>query len=316
MDQNEGRQSLANSVLNNTPFAIGMVLLFDSFHLILARWLSNTLHPLASAFWVLGIAAAEFAIFLIVTGRVDTRILKAHFGFFALIGFLVAAATAMNYSAVTFVDAGTASLLSRSSTIFAIGMGVIWLKDRLSPLQWLGAAVALIGVLTISFQPIQSFQIGALLVLASAFSYALHAAIVKRYGGEIEFGNFMLWRVGMTAAILLLFILMAPLVSDQEVRFWPAGFEWWALAVTATVDVVLSRVFYYWSLRRLELSFHSIVLILAPVVTVFWSFLFFGETPTLQTYIGGAIVIAGIFIVNWDRLRSQNDAQAESTPQS
>ena len=303
MDTEQRPPSFITSTLNNTPFAIGMVLLFDSFHLILARWLSNTLHPLASAFWVLGIAAAEFAIFLFITRRIDYQILKTHFWFFATIGFLVAVATSANYAAVTFVDAGTASLLSRSSTIFAIALGVIWLKDRLTGLQWLGASVAIIGVVIISFQPIQTFQIGALLVLGSAFCYSLHAAIVKRYGGEIEFGNFMLWRVGLTAAVLLLFVLLAPVVSNQQVRFWPTGFEWTALAITGTFDVVLSRVFYYWSLRKIELSYHSIFLILAPVVTVLWSYLFFAETPNLQTYLGGAIVILGIFIVNWERIR-------------
>lgn len=301
---NPPNSSRSATLLNNTSFAIGMVLLFDSFHLILARWLSNSLHPLASAFWVLGIAAVEIAVYLKIMGLIDWQVLKDHFWFFFSIGFLVAVATSMNYTAVTFVDAGTASMLSRSSTIFAIAFGIIWLKDRLTPLQWIGAAVALIGVLTISFQPIQSFQIGALLVLGSAFAYSLHAAIVKRYGDEIDFGNFMLFRVGMTAAILLAFVLAAPLTAADPVRFLPqAGFEWMALIITGTVDVVFSRVFYYWSLRQIELSYHSIFLILAPVVTVLWSFLIFGEVPNLQTFIGGAIVILGIFVVNWERLR-------------
>ena len=309
MSKEPTKFSGAAALLNNTQFAIGMVLLFDSLHLVLARWLSNSLHPLASSFWVLGLAAAEFAIFLGVTGRVDFRVLKDHLWFFITIGFLVAVSTSMNYTAVNYVDAGTASMLSRSSTIFAIAFGIIWLKDRLTPLQWLGAAVALAGVLTISFQPVQSFQIGALFVIGSAFSYSLHAAVVKRYGGEMDFANFMLFRVGMTAAMLLLFIIGAPLVAAEPVRFLPTGFEWFALLLVGTFDVVLSRVFYYWSLRKIELSFHSIFLVLAPVITVLWSYLFFAETPNLQTYIGGAIVIIGIFVVNWERIRVRLQAQ-------
>ncbi len=296
--------SRSAALLNNTNFAIGMLLLFDSFHLILARWLSNSLHPLASSFWVLTIATVEIAVFLKVMGLIEWQLLKTHFRFFFSIGFIVAVATSMNYTAVTFVDAGTASMLSRSSTIFAIAFGVIWLKDRLTPLQWLGAAVALIGVLTISFQPIQSFQIGALFVLGSAFSYSLHAAIVKRYGGDIDFGNFMLFRVGLTAAVLLVFLLSATFTASTPIQVVPQNsFQWMAVTVTATIDVVFSRVFYYWSLRQVELSYHSIFLILAPVVTVLWSFLIFGEVPNLQTFIGGAIVILGIFVVNWERLR-------------
>jgi len=258
MTKNDQQVSNQASLLNNTSFAIGMVLLFDSLHLIWARSLSNSLHPLASSFWVLGLAAIEIAIYLVITRQVDFQVLKDHFWFFATIGTLVAVSTSMNYTAVNFVDAGTASMLSRSSTIFAIGFGIIWLKDHLTLLQWVGAAVALIGVLTISFQPVRAFQIGALLVLGSAFSYALHAAIVKKYGGEMDFANFMLFRVGMTAAMLLIFVLGAPIVSSEPIRFLPAGFEWVTLLMVGTLDVVFSRVFYYWSLRKIELSFHSI----------------------------------------------------------
>lgn len=303
MTQNDLKISSSAAILNNTPFAIGMVLLFDSLHLIWARSLNHSLHPIASSFWVLGLAAVEIAIFLTIRREVDFSVFKEHFRFFVSIGVLVAIATSMNYTAVNYVDAGTASMLSRSTTIFAIAFGIIWLKDHLTLLQWLGAAIALIGVLTISFQPVRSFQIGALLVLGSAFAYALHSAIVKRYGGEMDFANFMLFRVGTIAVILLFFVIGAPVVTGEPIRFFPSGFEWIVLLIVGTVDVVFSRVFFYWSLRKIELSFHSIFLVLAPVVTVLWSYLFFGETPNLQTYIGGAIVILGIFVVNWERIR-------------
>ncbi|MFK7801172.1 MAG: DMT family transporter [Anaerolineae bacterium] len=309
MTQNELKTSGSSALLNNTPFAIGMVLLFDSLHLIWARSLNNSLHPIASSFWVLGFAAVEIAIFLIIRREVDFNVFKEHAWFFLTIGILVAIATSMNYTAVNYVDAGTASMLSRSSTIFAIAFGIIWLKDHLTTLEWIGAAIALIGVLTISFQPVRSFQIGALLVLGSAFAYSLHAAIVKKYGGEMDFANFMLFRVGTIAVILLFFVVGAPVVTGNPIRFFPVGFEWIALIIVGTFDVVLSRVFYYWSLRKIELSFHSIFLVLAPVVTILWSYLFFGETPNLQTYIGGAVVIFGIFVVNWERIRMRMQGQ-------
>ncbi|MEM8858961.1 MAG: DMT family transporter [Chloroflexota bacterium] len=312
MAQSSPPTSTPNSLLENTPFVISMLLLFDSMHLILARWLSNTLHPLASAFWVLFIATVQFAIYLVAVGRLEFQIFRQHVWFFAIVGFLVAVATSMNYTAVTYVDAGTAGLLGRSSTIFSIAFGVLWLKDRLTMWQWVGAAVAILGVIGISFQPIDSLQIGALFVLGSSFTYSLHAAVVKRYGSEMDFVNFMLFRVGATAFFIFSFILLAP-VAGENVRFWPTSFEWFALIVTATVDVVLSRIFYYWSLRKVEMSYHSIILMLAPVVTIFWSLLFFRETPSWQSVIGGAVVIAGLVIVNWENVRRRLSAVDRTT---
>lgn len=302
MEQPPPPASAISKALENTPLLISMLLIFDSMHLILARWLSNTLHPFASAFWVLFVATAQFAIYLLVVGRLDFGVFKQHAWFFLAVGFLVAVATSMNYTAVLYVDAGTAGLLGRSSTIFSIAFGVLWLKDRLTLWQWVGAAVAIVGVIGISFQPIESLQIGALFVLGASFTYSLHAAVVKRYGGEIDFVNFMLFRVGSTALFIFTFLLIAPL-AGETVRFWPTHFEWMALFITGTVDVVLSRIFYYWSLRKIEMSYHSIILMLAPVVTIFWSLLFFNELPSWQSVIGGAVVILGLLIVNWENLR-------------
>jgi drug/metabolite transporter (DMT)-like permease len=79
---------------------------------------------------------------------------------------------------------------------------------------------------------------------------------------------------------------------------WPSGREvWLILIVTATVNVVISRSLYYIVLRRINLSILTIILTLTPVVTILWSVTFFGESPTLQGFVGGAAVILGVLLV-------------------
>jgi drug/metabolite transporter (DMT)-like permease len=50
-------------------------------------------------------------------------------------------------------------------------------------------------------------------------------------------------------------------------------------------------------LRRLSLTFHTIILTLSPVITILWSLFLFAEWPMRQGMIGGAAVIAGVAIV-------------------
>jgi drug/metabolite transporter (DMT)-like permease len=174
-------------------------------------------------------------------------------------------------------------------------LGLFWLKERLTRMQWLGTAVALSGAIIIGFQPGELLRLGSLFVLLSSFMYALHVAIVKRYGGEIEFANFFLYRVAFTTAFLLLFVI------GQRQMVWPTGEVWIFLILTGTVDVVISRVLYYLALRQMTLSMHTIILMLSPVITIGWSLLLFGEAPTLQSFIGGVVIIGGILIVNFAR---------------
>jgi drug/metabolite transporter (DMT)-like permease len=133
------------------------------------------------------------------------------------------------------------------------------------------------------------------MVISSAFMYALHAAIVKRDGGGLEFLPFFLFRLASTTGFLLLFVAG----SGQWV--WPTGDTWLILLAAGTVDVVVSRLLYYAALRRMRLGLHAVVLTLSPVVTIFWSLLLFQEGPTMQALAGGLIVLTGIVIITFGR---------------
>ena len=147
------------------------------------------------------------------------------------------------------------------------------------------------GVFIISFQPGDYLRLGSLIVLSGSFMYALHTAVVKRHGSDIEFTNFFLFRVASITGFLLLFTI------GRGQLVWPGWQVWPLLLLTGTVDVVVSRVLYYLALRRLQMSFHAILLTLSPVITILWSLVLFGTWPSLQGMLGGTAVIAGVIIV-------------------
>jgi drug/metabolite transporter (DMT)-like permease len=287
----EPSNRVASSFFGNAPLVIGVLLVLDSLHFVFARLLAPHLPGVTSAFYVLAVATLEVTVFLAYKGTIRPRLFFQNATFFLVVGLLVAAATSLNYIAVSYIDPGTAAMLAQTATIFALALSVIWLREHLSSVEILGAAVALVGVFIISFQPGDYLRLGSLMVLASAFMYALHAAIVKRHGGDLEFSNFFLWRIASTTAFLLLFTT----VGGQWV--WPGREAWIIIIVAGTVDVVISRVLYYVALRRLKMSIHTIILTLSPVLTVLWSVLLFSERPSMQALVGGAAVILGVVIV-------------------
>jgi drug/metabolite transporter (DMT)-like permease len=276
----------------NAPLVMAVLLVIDSLHFVFARLLHPYLPGGTSAMYVLAIATVETALFLAIRRQIRFDVFRTNIRFFLIIGVLVATATTFNYVAVGFIDPGTASLLAQTSTLFALALGIFWLKERLTSIQLAGALLAFLGVLVISFQPGEFTRLGSLLVLSAAFMYSLHAAIVKRHGGGIDFGNFFLFRVAATTGFLILFTT----VRGQLI--WPSREAWLLLILTGTVDVVISRVLYYLALRRLRLSIHTVILTLSPVITIFWSLLLFGERPTPFSIIGGAAVIAGVAVVS------------------
>lgn len=283
--------TLTSRVTNSATAVVAALLMVDSLHFVFARLLLPHLPPVTSAMFVLMVATVEVFIFLVLRRNLRFAVLRDNWRFFLVIGILVAGATTASFTAVSYIDPGTASLLAQTATIFALGFSVLWLRERLRVVELGGALLALAGVFIISFQPGDYLRLGSLIVISVAVMYSLHTAVVKRYGGDIEFGNFFLFRVASVAAILLLF------AAGSGQLEWPSASAWSIIVLAGTVDVVVSRVLYYLALRRLRLSFHAIVLTLSPVITILWTLVLFEVRPSLQGLGGGAAVIAGVAIV-------------------
>ncbi|MCJ7661314.1 MAG: DMT family transporter [Anaerolineales bacterium] len=283
--------------IQNRFALITVLTLVDSLHFVFARLLLQYISPGVSAMYVLAFATLEVGVFGLLSGRINITTMRRNLVFFLIIGFLVAASTNINYEAVAFIDPGTASLLSQTSIIFGLALGLWWLRDKLTRKQLLGALIAIVGVLIISFQPGDYLRLGSIMVLVSAFLYALHAAITKRYGSDIEFVDFFFFRLLCTTAFLFIFA-----ASRQQLALpsWKAVL---LLVLVGTVDVVISRTLYYVTLRRMDMSVHAIILTLSPVATVLWSLLLFSTFPTWGQMIGGAAVLLGVLIVTLNQVR-------------
>ena len=269
------------------------LLLVDSLYYIFARLLLPLLPPAAGAMYMMGLGAVQIAV--LMRGRLDWGVLWRHRWLFLAVGLLVGVNTNMGFVAVRYVDPGTASLLSRTSILFGVALGVAWLGERLGRLEVVGALIAVAGVLVISFQPGDYLRWGSLIVVSSTALYALHSALVKRFGGEIPFGEFMFFRVASVAIVLV------ALAAVQGSVVWPTPAAWGWLLVAAAVNVVLSRGVYYLALRRLDMSFLTIVLTLTPVVTWLWSIAVFGGRPTAIETAGGMATLAGVLLVTASR---------------
>jgi O-acetylserine/cysteine efflux transporter len=257
------------------------------------RALRPHIAPAAAGFWMIALAVVQLGI--VARGRIDFGVLSRHRWFFVVIGLLVGINTNLGFVAVRYVEPGTASLLSRTSILFGVALGVLWLGERLSRVETAGAVVAIVGTIVVSAQPGDHIRTGALLVVAATFLYALHSAVVKRWGGAMPFMEFFFFRL-----LSSLIVVLGLGVAQNELA-WPSPTAWLILIPTAGINVVLSRAVYYLALRRLDLTFVTIILTLSPVVTWLWSIPLFGGRPTLRETLGGIAILVGVIVVSASR---------------
>jgi drug/metabolite transporter (DMT)-like permease len=278
-----------------------LLLALESLHFVFARLAHDVLDPRISILYAMAIATTAVGVYGAITRTLSFAVGWAHRWLFVSIGALIALSTQINYIVIDYVDPGAASLLSQAATFYAIALGVLWLKERFTRWQAIGSLVAVVGAIIVALQPGDFFRIGSLMLLAGAFAYQLHAALVKRHGGGIDMVNFFFFRL----LCVTLFLLAGTLF---QAMFAPGAFapgmslipDWRGLLIVmliGLVDVVFSRTLYYRVLRAINVSLFAVVMTLSPVLTTLWTFLLFGVRPGLQQLIGGAVVLIGVLIL-------------------
>jgi len=286
-----------------TALLVVALVLIDSLYFVFARLLLPRIAPAVSAFYVLAIGAVEVTALGLIQKRLRLKVLWENWPLFLGIGLLISLSMSINYRAVAFIDPGAASLLSKTSILFGLIFSLVWLREPLAPVQGLGALLAFGGVLAITFQPGDYLRLGSLLILASAFMYALHAALVKQYGEHIDLLNFFAFRLLATSTFLLVFLLIS---GDWA---WPTRDTWPLLLLVGTLDIAISRLLYYAVLRRVTMGLHTIMLTLSPALAVGWSWLIFEIAPSWQEILGGAAVMVGVAIVTRNRPKAVVDME-------
>jgi O-acetylserine/cysteine efflux transporter len=278
-----------------TAGLIVIMMVFDSLFFVWARLMRPVIAPRTSVLYVMLISMVEVGIVAFLQKQLHLKTFFKLWWFFLGIGLLVAASTFLNYSAVAYIDPGTASMLVQFSIVFGLIWGLLWLQERFSRLQLVGAAIAICGVLVITFQKGDYLRLGSLMVLSTAFMYSFHTALVKRFADGLPFFEFFTYRLFSTALFIFLFNVGTGSLEWPSVKAWPLVF------LTATIDVAIGRTFYYLVLRRFQISYFSILLTLSPLLTITWSYLLFDVIPTWIQLLGGMGVIAGVLIVTRNR---------------
>jgi drug/metabolite transporter (DMT)-like permease len=276
-------------------FLIPTLLVVDSLHFIFARLLHPLSPPSVSVLFVLLTATLEVGVFGLITRQFNFKAVRHKWWLFTAIGILIASSTTINYQAVEFIDPGVASMLVQTGTIWAVLFGLLWLQEKLTAAQVLGAVLAMIGVFTVNFQAGNYVQLGSFLVVLSAALYALHAALTKKFSEDINLTSFFFVRLAASTAVIFLFSCFSGAL------IWPGKAAWPFILLAGTIDVAISRWLYYAALRKLKLTIHTILLTLSPVIAILLSFVLFDSQLSLQQIIGGIIVLAGVLVVGLRR---------------
>ena len=243
--------------------------------------------PSAAAFWRVALATPLLLwLWLPRRGRLSWSLLWP--------GIFFGCDLAVWHQAITLTSVANATLLPNLQPIFVAAVMVLWFKQRLHPLFWLGLACALCGSFLLVGSTLglggERWRGDALGVLTAVFYAAYLISVARLRGAHGTLA--IMWVASATAAVLL-----GAVAVISETNLMPQSLQgWMVLAGLAVISHVCGQGLIAWSLAYLPTSFSAVTLLIQPVAAAGFAWLLLSEPLGAQQAAGGAVVLLGIFI--------------------
>ncbi|MCJ8280118.1 MAG: DMT family transporter, partial [Rivularia sp. ALOHA_DT_140] len=216
-----------------------------------------------------------------------------------------ALAPAVIFEALARTQATNVVLISRLEPPLVLALSFFLLNERVNLLQVIGAVVSFIGICTIvllqtflenmmSAEGFSAIGLGELLTVVGAVSLAIATILSKKSLDNITPGFYSLFRTVLGAIIFFIAAMMLYGPSHFMDVFSPILWQW--MLLSGAVIVALGQSFWFIGLDGSPSSKISLAGSFIPISGIVAAFFVLGEVPTVAQYIGGSIVVIGIFI--------------------
>jgi drug/metabolite transporter (DMT)-like permease len=199
--------------------------------------------------------------------------------------------------ALMYTTASQGALVQSSIPAITALMAIVWLHERVSRQRLLGIGLAVAGVILIVTRATpgagaRAPLVGNLLMFGTVLVWGVYTMLAKRTAGADALA------VMASVAVLGTLILVPAAVIEVARVPTPSisATSWLRIVYLGALPSAAGYLFYSRALRDLDASQVGTFINLVPVVGVLSGVVFLGERITASAILGGALVLAGVWI--------------------
>ena len=254
--------------------------------------------PSATGFWRFLITVPFMLLWIAATSRRGRmRILlknRRDYLWMVFAGLMVTLNVVAWQSAVLQTSIANAVLISNLHPIIVAAGAYVVFRERITPLFAGGLMLTVVGTAALIREGAGEFRLvsaGDGLALIGAFFFALWVLCLKSQRGSYSTPVTMLWNLGLACPMILGFSF----VLDDAV--FPTTTQGWAIigAYGISVSVVALSIFTYVT-GRLPASICATALLIVPVFSTAYGWLFFGEGLSLTQASAASLILTGLYL--------------------
>jgi drug/metabolite transporter (DMT)-like permease len=209
--------------------------------------------------------------------------LGAHFGFWI--------------SSLDYTSVAASVVLVSNTPVFVAILAYLALGEKTTPLSFAGILVALGGTVVIAQDGSagSAAVFGNVLAILGALTFTVYVLVGRSQRSAAEPVGVLPYSIVLYTAAAAALLPIALLSGD---RVWGYGGEtWFWLLAIALGPQIMGHTVFNWALRYVEASVISGTVLAEPVVASLLAWLVLSERPGTVTLVGGAVVLAGIFLL-------------------
>jgi drug/metabolite transporter (DMT)-like permease len=289
-----------------TDFTIGVLAAIGSgaawaIALILLKSLKSEVSPFGLTLVTAGLGVAALGGFILTDGATPLSFRPLLFlGISGILGITIG--DTLFFAAIPKVRAQTMVLFGLLGQTITVILGVVVLGERLTPLQWAGVAITVVGVTLVSRDEAEAdglpgeSRLGLFYALLAALFGALSVLCAKTGLGEVSAAQGTFVRILFGGLGLLLFGLIT-----GQVRSWlqPLRKRDTLLKVSAASFIGAFGGFYLFhlALKKIDIVIASPLSATEPLFAMPLALWFLGERPTVSGVMGTALAVLGAVLI-------------------
>ena len=276
--------------------AMGFAVLGLSFASIFITELERAeVPPLVIAFYRMAITTALLLPPALVFKRKEIASLaRGDLGLLMLGGLCLAIHFGAWITSLKYIPIATSVVLVNSHPLFVVIASYVFLGERPTSRSLIGTAIGLAGMVVISHDALGDIQLamkGDGLALLGALAVVGYFIIGRKARARVS----LLGYVTPLYAACSLLLLICLLIAGNSLG--PYGGRAWAyLIALAVVPTIIGHTVFNWAIKHVRPTAISLTFLAEPVVASLLALMFFGQRPPLATFIGGAFVLAGVYL--------------------
>ena len=291
-NEEKRRQTSTAGVMTAMGFAV-LALAFSS--IFISKLERSAAPPLVIAFYRMAIATALLAPVAIALKRREIAAIKRKdLGLLLLGGFFLAVHFGAWITSLKYIPISTSVVLVNSHPLFVVIASYLFLGEKPHRRSLAGTAVGLAGMIVIAHDALGDVQLalkGDGLALLGALAVVGYFIVGRKARTRISLLGYVTPLYAVCAVLLLLWVLAA-----REPLYPYSATQWAYFAALAVVPTILGHTVFNWAIKHVRPSAISVAFLGEPVAASLLAFVFFAQSPPLATFIGGAMVLAGVYL--------------------